>query len=42
MANLAQSDFPCESISIKDVNPLVYGRGRLKVKDAVYAVEDGK
>lgn len=35
MANLAKSDFPCESISIKDTNDLVYGRGPVKIKDAV-------
>ena len=35
MANLAQSDFPCESISITDANPLTYGRPPLKTKDEV-------
>jgi hypothetical protein len=35
MANLAQSDFPCESIDIPFVNPLTYGRPPLKTKDAV-------
>lgn len=35
MASLAQSDFPCEKINIKDANPLVYGRGPVKIKDAV-------
>ena len=35
MANLAQSDFPCESINIKDANPLIYGRAPEKIKDAV-------
>lgn len=35
MANLAKSDFPCESITIKDADDLVYGRGPLKIKDEV-------
>ena len=35
MANLAQSDFPCESIDITDANPLTYGRPPVKTKDAV-------
>ena len=35
MANLAKSDFPCESIPIKDADELVYGRGPLKIKDEV-------
>ena len=35
MANLAQSDFPCESVSIIDANPITYYRPKIKVKDAV-------
>jgi len=42
IASLGQSDFPCESVSIKDADPLTYGRGPIKIKDAVYRMKDGK